>query len=211
MTFSNDLKQQFGSIDIYLFDQILKGRFDHCARILDVGCGSGRNLIFFLRQGFEVYGVDPDAGAIDQVRKIAADLAPQLPAANFQAARVEEIAFADGYFDAVLGSAVLHFAADEPHFLRMLKAMWRVLKEGGLFFVRLASSIGLEEHIQPVAGRRCRLPDGTIRFLVDETLLLDATKAFGGTLLEPIKTTRVQNLRCMTTWCVEKNPGFSEW
>ena len=191
-------------MDIYLFDQLLKGRFDHCTRLLDVGCSSGRNLVFFLRNGFEVYGVDPDAEAIGQVRKMAAELAPQLPAENFRVAKVEEMAFADSYFDAVLGSAVLHFAADEPHFSRMLKTMWRVLKSGGLFFVRLASSIGLEDHIQPVAGGRYRLPDGSIRFLVNEAMLLDTTKALGGTLLDPVKTTRVETLRCMTTWCVRK-------
>ena len=204
MSLKAKLNQQFGPIDIYLFDQLLKGRFDHCTNLLDVGCGNGRNLVYFLRNGFDVYALDRDPGALEQVRKLATELAPQLPTGNFRVAEVDEIPFDDRQFDAVLGNAVLHFAADEPHFYHMLNSMWRVLKKGGLLFVRLSSSIGLENRIQRIEGRRFRLTDGNERFLVDEAMLLEATESLGAALLDPIKTTNVQNLRCMTTWCVQK-------
>lgn len=86
----------------------------------------------------------------------------------------------------------------------MLEQMWRVLKTNGLLFVRLASSIGIEDKIQPIEGRRYLLPDGSERFLVDEQMLVAATNGLGGTFLEPIKTTIVQNLRAMTTWVIGK-------
>lgn len=202
-----DPRDLFGDIDIYLFDQILKGRFVPGMKILDAGCGGGRNLVYFLRAGYEVFGVDSRADAIAYVRQLAQQLAPQLPPENFQVAAVEEAVFADETFDAVLSSAVLHFANDEAQFRDMLDAMWRQLKPGGLFFARLASSIGIEPLIQPIAGRRYLLPDGSERFLVDEALLLELTTQRNGEWLEPLKTTNVQNLRCMTTWVLRKRPS----
>ena len=87
--------------------------------------------------------------------------------------------------DAVICSAVLHFAKDEAHFGRMVEELWRVLAPDGLLFARLASSIGLEQRIGPVAGRQVRLPDGSDRFVVDEAMLLDWTERLGGELADP--------------------------
>jgi SAM-dependent methyltransferase len=106
-------------------------------------------------------------------------------------------------FDLVICSAVLHFAENQAHFDEMVADLWRVLAPGGLFFARLASNIGLE-HVVGAAGLQVRLPDGTDRFLVDEAMLLRCTEQFGGRLADPIKTTNVQQQRCMTTWCAVK-------
>jgi len=197
------LRREFGDIDIYLFDQILRGRFDTRRRVLDAGCGDGRNLIYFLQHGYDCFGVDSESSAIDVIRRTAASLAPGLPAANFAVADVEHLPYPDGHMQAVICSAVLHFAEDQAHFESMVDQMWRVLGPGGLFFARLASNIGLEEVVGP-AGRQARLPDGTDRFLVDEAMLVRLTERLGGRLADPIKTTNVQRKRCMTTWCVIK-------
>jgi tellurite methyltransferase len=141
------------------------------------------------------------------VRRLAGELAPRLPAACFQVAPVEALPFADESMDAVLSSAVLHFATDERHFGRMLREMWRVLRPGGFLFARLASSIGIESRVQPLSEGRYLLPDGSERFLVDEAGLLAWTGRLGGRPAEPVKTTNVQNLRAMTTWCLHKDPG----
>jgi len=85
----------------------------------------------------------------------------------------------------------------------MLEEMWRILAPGGLFFARLATSIGLERHLSSATGR-VRLPDGSERYVVDEPTLLSWTSTLGGTLADPLKTTNVQNMRCMTTWVLEK-------
>ena len=200
---SAELGSLLGEIDIYLFDQILRGRFDTRRRVLDAGCGEGRNLVYFLRRGFDCYGIDQDPTAVARVQRLAATLAPGLPATNFARGDLQDLAFADGAFDAVVCSAVLHFADDEAHFGRMLQEMWRVLAPGGLFFARLASNIGLEREVG-AAGRRVRLPDGSDRFIVDEALLLRWTERLGGRLADPIKTSNVQQQRCMTTWCATK-------
>jgi SAM-dependent methyltransferase len=199
-----NLQEWFGQIDIYLFDQLLKGRFNSRMQVLDAGCGGGRNLIYFMRSGYNVCGVDTSVGAVAQVRALAATLAPHLPAANFRVEPVERMSFADDCFDAVISSAVLHFAGDEDEWQSMLAEMWRVLKRGGIFFARLASSRGIEEEVELIEGRRYHLPDGSQRFLVDDEMLLAATAALGGELLEPLKTVVVQNMRAMATWCLRK-------
>ena len=170
---------------------------------LDAGCGAGRNLPYFLRQGFDVRAIDDDAAAIASVRQLAASLNPSLPLEQIRQGSIGSLPLEDGSTDAVICSAVLHFARDENDFATMIEEMWRVLAPGGLFFARLATSIGLERHVASPTGR-VRLPDGSMRFLVDEATLLDWTSRLGGTLADPIKTTNVQNLRCMTTWVMEK-------
>jgi len=200
-----DLERQFGQIDIYLFDQLLRGRIAPGMRILDAGCGHGRNLVYLLREGYQVFGVDSDARAIDAVRRLARSLAPALPADNFRVEAVEAMSFPDAFADVALSSAVLHFARDDDRFEAMLRGTWRILKPGGLFFCRLASSIGMEGQVEKIVGRRFLLPDGSERYLVDEALLTAFAQNLGGQLVDPLKTTVVQNQRSMTTWVLRKD------
>jgi tellurite methyltransferase len=202
------LQEQFGQIDIYLFDQLLKGRIAPGMTILDAGCGSGRNLVYLLREGYEVYAADADAREVNYVRSMARKLAPSLPASNFRVEAIEDMSFDDACADVVISSAVLHFARDDAHFEAMLQGSWRVLKPGGLFFCRLASligmeRIGMESQVERIEGRRYNLPDGSVRYLVDEALLGSLTERLGE-LADPLKTTIVQNQRSMTTWVVRK-------
>jgi SAM-dependent methyltransferase len=196
----SSLHEQFGPIDIYLFDQILRGNVPLGMKIFDAGCGTGRNLVYLLREGYEVFGADADPRAIAAVRR----LAPHLPAENFRAEPVEATSFPDAFADFVISSAVLHFARDDDRFRAMLTGCWRTLKPGGLFFCRLASTIGIGPLVKPLAGRWHLLPDGSERYLVDEPLLMQWTRELGGRLVDPIKTTVVQNQRSMTTWVLQK-------
>ena len=200
-----DLREQFGQIDIYLFDQLLRGRIAPGMSVIDAGCGFGRNLVHFLREGYEVFGADADPQAVESVRRLAASLAPALPAGNFRAEPVEAMSFPHAFADLAISSAVLHFARDDDEFDAMLRGSWRVLKPGGVFFCRLASSIGIEQQIRRIARRRFLLPDGSERYLVDEPLLSRLALDLGGQPLDPLKTTVVQNQRSMTTWVMRKN------
>ena len=65
------LQEQFGQIDIYLFDQILRGNIAPGMRVVDAGCGGGRNIQYLLREGYEVFGVDVSAEAVAAVREMA--------------------------------------------------------------------------------------------------------------------------------------------
>lgn len=200
---SAELGAQFGGIDIYLFDQLMRGRFDDRRRVLDAGCGAGRNLPYFLTRGFEVYAIDGDARAVSEARALAAALAPDAPSDRVRQGVLDALPWPAAAMDAVICSAVLHFARDRRHFDAMIDEMWRVLAPGGLFFARLATSIGIEPLLASPIGR-VRLPDGSERFVVDEATLHETTARLGGRLADPIKTTNVQNQRCMTTWVIEK-------
>ncbi len=198
-----DPREAYGNIDIYLFDQLLKGTYADYQNVLDIGCGTGRNLHRFLKNNYNVFGIDQSADVIDAVRALSAALAPANPPENFVAGNADDIPFQDASFDLVISSAVLHFARDEAHFNAMVTEAFRVLKPGGYFFARLASDIGIEALVNSVGNGRYQLPDGSIRYLVNQQTLLACTAQFGK-LHEPIKTTNVQNFRCMTTWCVQK-------
>lgn len=199
-----NLQEQFGGIDVYLFDQLLKSRLRSPMRVLDAGCGGGRNLVYFLREGFDVCGTDISPEAIAQVRSLAHNLAPHLPEENFRPEPVEEMSFEDESFDAVLSSAVLHFARDEGQWVAMVEEMWRVLKPGGIFFARLASSDGVESCVENLGGRRYRLRGGAEWLLADERMLREATSTLGGEPLEPLKTVVVHGARAMAVWCLRK-------
>ncbi|MEO8361657.1 MAG: class I SAM-dependent methyltransferase [Vicinamibacteria bacterium] len=199
-----NLHETFGSIDIYLFDQLLRGRIPREARILDAGCGAGRNIQYLLDAGYDVSAIDADPNAVSEVMRMAGELNPMLPPTNFRREPVEAMSFADQSFDVVLSIAVLHFARHDEQFEAMLEGIGRVLKPGGMFFCRLASNIGMETRVVQRQGRRYLLPDGSERYLVDEALLMDWTARMNGTLIDPLKTTIVQDQRCMTTWVVRK-------
>lgn len=196
------LQEQFGAIDIYVFDQILRGNLTPATRIVDAGCGYGRNLVHLLREGCEVFAVDLNAEGIEHVRQLSASLETGLPSANFQVAPVERMPFPDEFADAVICSAVLHFARDEEQFRAMLSELWRVLRPGGLLFCRLGSRIGMD--FQRLDNNIFLMPDGSRWFLVDEEMLLDLTEELDAVLVDPLKTTIVQDMRCMTTWVLRK-------
>ena len=201
---SQELLEVFGRIDIYVFDQLLRGRIQPDMRILDAGCGSGRNLEYLLRCGADVFGVDVDPLQIERTRAVASRAAPEVPPENFRVANLADLPYPAGHFDVVLCSAVLHFAPGTTDFRTMVSELWRVLAPGGVFFARLASSIGIEEEVMPLEDRWHRLPDGSERFLVDEALLSHVGAELGAKQLDPLKTTVVQGMRSMTTWVLEK-------
>ncbi len=196
------VQEQFGQIDIYVFDQILRGNIGPGMKVLDAGCGYGRNLVYLLREGAEVFALDASAEGVAHVKALAGELAPGLPAENFQVGAVEAMPFADAFADVVICNSVLHFARDEDHFLAMVEELWRVLRPGGLLFCRLGSRIGME--FPRVRGHVYRIGDGSEWFLVDEAALLNMTGQMDALLVDPLKTTIVQDYRCMTTWVTRK-------
>lgn len=201
---SLDLRAWFGGIDLYLFDQVLKGRINPSMRILDAGCGTGRNLTYFLRSGFDVSAIDEDADALNHVLEMVDELAPSLPASQFRVEKIETGTFSPESFDLVICNAVLHFAEHEAHFQAMLDGLWRVVAPLGLVFIRLASSIGIESRVEKQENGKYLMPTGGEWFLATEAKLLLATQRLGGEMVEPLRSVNVQNLRCMTTWILRK-------
>ena len=197
-----NVQEQFGQIDIYVFDQILRGNITRDTRVLDAGCGHGRNLVHLLRQGCEIFALDADPAAVEHVRQLSASLETGLPAGNFQVGLIEQMPFPDAFVNVVMCNSVLHFARDEDHFRKMLSELWRVLRPGGMLFCRLGSRIGMD--FERAGGNRFVIGDGSVWFLVDEEMLGELVEEMDAVLVDPLKTTIVQDYRCMTTWVLRK-------
>lgn len=199
-----ELNHLLGNIDIYLLDQILKVRFEKEFKILDSGCGEGRNLIYFLRNEYQVWGIDQNADAIQMLKYLIKSINKNYPLDRFVAGKVEEMPYEDQFFDAIISSAVLHFAENKSHFLSMIKEIVRVLKPGGLLFARIAASVGMEDQVKSIGDGKYLLPDGSVRFLLNKDLLQETMNYFGFDFIEPFKTVIVDNKRCMSTLVLKK-------
>lgn len=199
-----ELNRLFGNIDIYLLDQILKGRFSPDMKILDAGCGEGRNAVYFINSGFQVFGIDENELAIQYIRYVSKTLKPQYDSHRFQVGKLEEIPFHTSAFDAVICSAVLHFAADETNFWKMMDEMLRVLKPGGIFWFRMTTAFGgMKEESRELGGGKYLLPDGSERFLITQEHL-DRLLEKGLRFLEVPKSVLVHGQRTMGVFVFEK-------
>jgi len=57
-----------------------------------------------------------------------------------------------------------------------------------------------------VRGNKYVVGDGQEWFLVNEEMLMELSREMNAILVDPLKTTIVQNHRCMTTWVLRKQP-----
>jgi ubiquinone/menaquinone biosynthesis C-methylase UbiE len=200
MSFSS-VQSQLGNTDIYLIDQILKNRYAPSDRILDAGCGRGRNLHWFLQQEMEVYAADRDPETISTLLMDC----PSLSVDRVQCCPVESMPFEDDFFEHIISSAVLHFAENENHFLAMIAEMVRVLKTGGSLFIRMTTDRSIESRIQSLGGGVYLIPDGSTRFLLTEPLLHQVLHRFKLSLAEPFKYINVEDQRAMCTLLLLKD------
>ncbi|HUZ61404.1 MAG TPA: class I SAM-dependent methyltransferase [Hanamia sp.] len=203
---SFSLHELIGNTDIYLLDQIMKGGYIAGEKILDTGCGNGRNLIWFLKNDFEVYAVDRDPAAIKYLESVHPDFNKE----RLQVAEIDKLPFGNNFFDHVISSAVLHFAKSVLHFNDMIKEMVRVLKPNGSLFIRMTSDIGIENKIQHIENGVYHIPDGSIRFLLTPNLLKNMMYKNNLSFIEPLKTVNVDGLRCMSTLVLRKKYEFIE-
>jgi len=186
----------FGKIDIYVIDQILKERYKIGQSILDAGCGGGRNLKWFYLNDFNIFGIDADAEFLEHAIQNYPDIA-----SNFTVGSLDEMPYGKNTFDHILCCAVLHFAKSETQFSAMFKELVRVLKPNGTLLIRMASNIGLDgtapEIIFKENGQK-----GT--YYLTRERIASLMKEFKVYLIEPVKTTNVQDERAMTTLVFQK-------
>jgi tellurite methyltransferase len=195
------IQELVGNTDIYLLDQVIKGRYNPTDKILDAGCGDGKNLFWFLKTKIDIYGIDKDASPIYYLKS----LHPDFKAERFQIAETDQLPFEDNFFDHVISSAVLHFAESTSHFYKMVNELVRVLKPKGSLFIRMASTIGMEDKVKLIEDGVYYIPDGTVRFLITPTLLEITMQENNLSFIEPLKIVNVNNIRCMSTLVFMKN------
>lgn len=180
--------------DIYLIDQILKGRYLEGEKILDAGCGAGRNLPWFIHNKLEVFATDINPEGVEFSKQTFPTIAK-----NTQQANLENLPYDDNEFDHIICSAVLHFASSTQNFIDMFSELVRVLKVNGTLFIRMTTDVGVEATIKEIGAGVFSLKDGSDRFLLTKSLLLDLMCNHNLAFLEPFKTTVVEDLRSMAT------------
>lgn len=199
------LNQVLGNIDIYLLDQVLKDNIKPDAKILDAGCGEGRNLIYFLNNGFDVHGLDINDEAIQMLHFIIGSNYNHYSKSRFQVADLANLPYQDSSFDYVICSAVLHFSTNAQKFWSSVSELHRVLSTNGTLFIRMTSDIGLNDHQPTDTEHIYQLPDSSIRFLLNHDMISLLKEQFHFEELEPIKTVLVDDKRSMTTLILRKN------
>ncbi|MFZ1306850.1 MAG: class I SAM-dependent methyltransferase [Ferruginibacter sp.] len=201
MRYNTTIQDLLGQTDIYLIDQIMKGRYQPGDQLLDAGCGYGRNLHWFLHNGFNIKGIDISEVAIEQLK----DIYPDLQAGSLLVSSLENVPYSDNHFDHIICSAVLHFAESTAQFNLMLSEMVRILKPGGSLFIRMTSDIGIETKVELIGNGVFKIPDGSTRFLLTRQLLDASVRRHNLSLIEPLKTVNVADIRCMSTLLLQKN------
>jgi len=159
-------------------------------------------MYWFLNEKIDLYGIDQSQASIAELKT----LYPLLPEGNLQSCAVEHLPFEDNFFDHIISSAVLHFANSVSQFQDMLAEMIRVLKQGGSLFIRMTSDIGIEDKVRPIKDGVYIIPDQSKRFLLTRSLLADILKKYPLSVIEPFKTVNVDDIRCMSTLILQKEP-----
>ena len=199
-----ELNKLLGNIDIYLLDQILKGRFGDKTTVLDAGCGEGRNLIYLVNQGYDVYGYDKNPTALQMLAFQLKQINPAFDQRKLIEGDTEKLPLPNSFFDVVISSAVLHFAESEQNFWKQLGELNRVMGREAILFIRMTSNIGLSENLRDAGNGRFFIPDGSLRFLLTKEHIEQMKSMFKWKAIEPVKTTNVEDLRCMTTLVFQK-------
>lgn len=192
------LNKLLQNMDIYLLDQILKGNIPINAKILDAGCGTGRNSKYLLNRNYNLVGVDLDK---DKITSLKAEFGND----KFHVSAIDKMHFSDNTFDYIICNAVLHFAKSKKHFLEMFTELFRILHTNGMLFIRMTSNIGIENKVKEIHDGVYKIPDGSTRFLVTKSILNQLENTFSFSFVEPLKTVNVNDLRCMSTIIIKKN------
>lgn len=108
------------------------------SKILDLGCGAGRNLLYLAKQGFEIYGLDYASEGINLIKKQLKEhgLETKLTTSSFY----KKLPYQDNYFDAIISVQSIQHGTNKQ-ITHTIKEMERVLKNKGLIFITVSGRI----------------------------------------------------------------------
>ena len=105
------------------------------ARILDAGCGSGRDVTYLTDYGFDVIGIDISDGLLEEAKKRAKG--------EFKKMDITDMKFKDGEFDGIWSCAtLLHLKKEDIP--KVLKDFNKILKKDGVLFINVKEGVGEE-------------------------------------------------------------------
>ncbi|MEM6735448.1 MAG: methyltransferase domain-containing protein [Bacteroidota bacterium] len=184
-----DINNYFGDMDLFLIDAILKGKIPQEGKVLDIGCGEGRNGIFFINEEYEYLGIDQNASRISLIDYLSKSSKTAI--ARFQVGRMQEIDLSEE-FDVIICSRILHFAENEQDF----QLIWRNIvqhlnTQGVLYFSMDSAMIGQE--VKAKGNGKYEFQDGHISYALNPSLYEYMLKGFSE--LEYLKTVIYNNKR----------------
>jgi 2-polyprenyl-3-methyl-5-hydroxy-6-metoxy-1,4-benzoquinol methylase len=103
-------------------------RQERVVTVLDAGCGSGRDALFYAREGFTVTGLDISAEALRWAQEAAADACVPISLITGDLLAVN---LAPASFDAVVAIHIIHLQP-EPVRRAMVNRLWSLARDGGL-------------------------------------------------------------------------------
>ena len=200
------LQDEFGNIDIYVFDQPARADRAGHARARRRLRRRPQSRVSPVRKVTDVCGNDADRDG-DCAGARAGLVAGAAGEFDFRVEPIERTSFPDDHADVVMSSAVLHFARDDAQqFEAMLRQMWRVL-EARRRVLRAAGEHASASRSSIVRARRRSLPPARRLRSIPRRRCRPSNRGrstLGGSLLDPIKTTVVHNQRSMTTSLAKK-------
>ncbi|WKK76408.2 class I SAM-dependent methyltransferase [Marivirga salinae] len=198
------LNSELGNIDLYWLDFILKGYLPDDAKVLDAGCGEGRNLTYCLKNNLDIFGIDQNPEAINFLKLIAKKYKLGDLDARFQVMKLDKILFPDSTFDIIIGSAVLHFAKNVAHFNMMINELIRLLKPNGKIFIRTMTDRYFPENIVELEEGVFQFQNKQIRFVINADVFVENLRDRQLELIEPYKEVLVENRHTMGTFMFQK-------
>ena len=181
---------------------MLKGKITKGSKILDAVCGTGRNSRFFIENGYQIKGFDPNENSIVAFQKEYPNYI-----GKYVVSDIESFKGRDSY-DFVTCNAVLHFAESLRHFRTMIDGLSSFLNPTGTLFIRMTSDFAVPKPYEVNKDGRSELPDVTERYLLSKKEPSGAMTRNRLYFVEPLKTINVNDERRMSTIVLTKNESI---
>lgn len=176
-------------MDLYLMDAILKGHLPEKGSVLDLGCGEGRNGIFFIKNNYQYHGIDQDASKIRLLEYLCKPIATVK--VKFTVGSMQNAEY-HGTYNLIIASRILHFAQNYQDFRSIWAKINFSLKPGGVLYLAMDSAI-IPDLVQKQDDGKHEFHDGRISFCLTDSLYNEILPGFKE--IEELKTVAYANKR----------------